>query len=400
MPNPTAFSSSATITRPNNTTAYTALDVIGQDAGTAQVETATASGTITAAVAQVETATAAGTITLAGNATVVVTGAALENSPKTFSVAVALNDTAADWAGKVRAALSADENIADAYTVGGASTAISLTAINAVANDATLNISIDNGTCTGITTAATSANTTAGVASGAGNVLVTVTGAGITGSPLAVNVAVAAGDTAATWAGKVRSALGAVTAITDLYTVGGASASITLTRITPAANDATLNIALANGTSTGVSAAATSADTTAGSITSSTAGTAILTFDKIGYNNSLVLITDVDLRWDVAAVPSGATSFRLHLYNASPTAIVDNAAFDLPSGDRSKYLGYVDILAPVDLGATLYSQNVAVNRLVPLAADTRAIYGILQTITGYTPAASEVMVIDINAVLA
>jgi len=364
------------------------------------VETATASGTITAAVAQVETATAVGVITLAGNATVVVTGAALENSPKTFSVPVLLSDDQDAIALAIRTALAADENIADAYTVSGATDKVILTANAAAANDATLNISIDNGTCTGITTAASSANTTAGVASGAGNALVTVTGAGITGSPLAVNVAVAAGDTAATWAGKVRTALGLLSAITDLYTVGGASTSITLTRITPAANDATLNIALANGTCTGINAAASSTDTTAGSITSATAGTAILTFDKIGYNNSLVLITDVNLRWDVSAVPSGATSFRLHLYNASPTAIVDNAAFDLVSGDRAAYLGYIDILAPVDLGATLVSQNPGVNKLVPLKADSRAIYGVLQTVTGYTPAASEVYKLDINAVLA
>jgi hypothetical protein len=58
------------------------------------------------------------------------------------------------------------------FTVGGSTTAISLTRLATdtvddlsfyAANDATLNISLDNGTCTGITTAATSANTTAGV---------------------------------------------------------------------------------------------------------------------------------------------------------------------------------------------------------------------------------------------
>lgn len=398
---PTSFAVTATITRPANTTAYTAGDVIGQDAGTSQVETATAAGTVTAKVAQVETATAAGTVTLDGNAAVVVTGAALENSPKTFAVAVLNTDTASTWAGKVRTALTADANISAAYTVSGAGASIVLTAKVAVANDATLNISLDNGTCTGITTAASSANTTAGVATGAGNATVTVTGARISGSPLAVSVAVADGDVAATWAGKVRTALNALTAITSVYTVGGAGASIVLTETIPAANDGTLNIALANGTSTGITAAPTSADTTAGSISTANAGTAILTLANAGPKGGLVYITDVNLRRNVTALVSGESTYRLHLYSASPDAVLDNAAWDLSSaGDRTKYLGYVDLLTPADVGSSLLSQNPSVNRLVRLAADSSTLYAVLQTIGAYTPASGDVAVIDYYAVAA
>lgn len=120
---------------------------------------------LTAGTAQVETATAAGTITASGNATVVVTSARVTGSPLTVSVAVVNGDTAATWAGKVRTALAANTAIADFFDVSGSTTAIVLTSKQAIyANDATLNISLANGTCTGITTAATSANTTAGVA--------------------------------------------------------------------------------------------------------------------------------------------------------------------------------------------------------------------------------------------
>jgi len=90
---------------------------------------------------------------------------------------VALNDTAAQWAAKVRAALAANATIAARFDVSGTSTAIILTrkpfstlsdGITSIpirfANDADLNISLDNGTCAGITPATTSANTTAGVA--------------------------------------------------------------------------------------------------------------------------------------------------------------------------------------------------------------------------------------------
>jgi hypothetical protein len=105
--------------------------------------------------------------------------------------------------------------------------------------------------------------TAAGTITLAGDVSVTVTGDGIAGSPLAISVPVANTDTAATWAGKVRTALSGTVAITSLYTVGGTTTAIVLTRITPGVNDGTLNIALANGTTTGVTAAPTSANTNA-----------------------------------------------------------------------------------------------------------------------------------------
>lgn len=127
--------------------------------------TAEVSAAYVAPTAQVETATAAGTITLAGNATVTVTAAAVTGSPVTLSVPVTLGDTAAVWAAKVRTALSENAAIAAKFTVGGSSTAIVLTRIiddAGVADDSTLNIALANGTCTGITPAATSANTTEG----------------------------------------------------------------------------------------------------------------------------------------------------------------------------------------------------------------------------------------------
>lgn len=120
-------------------------------------------GAPTSGVFQVETATAAGTVSGSGNAAVVVTAAGMTGSPITLSVAVTSGDTAAVWAGKVRTALAANATIAAFFTVSGATTAIILTRTQSAANDATLNISLDNDTSTGITTAATSANTTAGV---------------------------------------------------------------------------------------------------------------------------------------------------------------------------------------------------------------------------------------------
>jgi len=123
-------------------------------------------------VAQVETATAAGTVTATGDASVIVTSAGMTGSPLTILVPVANGDTPTVWAGKVRTALSANATVAARFTVGGSTTAISLTRLPATVggtpiysgNDTTLNIALANGTSTGITAAPTSTNTTAGTA--------------------------------------------------------------------------------------------------------------------------------------------------------------------------------------------------------------------------------------------
>lgn len=96
-----------------------------------------------------------------------------------------------------------------------------------------------------------------------GDLVVTVTAAGLVGSPLAINVPLTtAENTAALVAAEIRSVLGATTAVTDLFTVSGTGADVVLTRNVPVANDGTLNVAIAAGL--GVDAAASSANTTAG----------------------------------------------------------------------------------------------------------------------------------------
>ena len=119
--------------------------------------------------------------------------------------------------------------------------------------------------------------TAAGTVTGSGNATVVVTAAGMTGTPKTISVPVLNGDLAATWAGKVRTALAADAAVAALFTVDGTTTTIRLTRKPTAtytvgtasvplyaANDDTLNISLDNGTSTGITPAATSANTTAG----------------------------------------------------------------------------------------------------------------------------------------
>jgi hypothetical protein len=111
---------------------------------------------------QVETATVVGPTTGAGNATVIITSAYMPNSPKTFSIALGGADSSNTIAATFRAALALDGDVTTAFVVSGATDKVILTDHYHRANDSTLNISIDNDDCTGITAALTSADTTAG----------------------------------------------------------------------------------------------------------------------------------------------------------------------------------------------------------------------------------------------
>lgn len=107
--------------------------------------------------------------------------------------------------------------------------------------------------------------TIVGTITGSGNATVTVTAAGLTGSPITLSVAVLNLDTAAQVATKIRAALNANAVIAAFFTVGGAGDDVTLEKLGASAlNDATFNIAYTNDDCTGLTPDATSADTTAG----------------------------------------------------------------------------------------------------------------------------------------
>jgi hypothetical protein len=109
-----------------------------------------------------------------------------------------------------------------------------------------------------------------------------------------------------------------------------------------------------------------------------------------------IIINRVELMINVASVPSGMSGFKLHLYNAEPTAIADNSAFNLIAGDRTKYLGWIDIDLPTKLGDTLYVDMKGVNCQVKLASASTSLYGMLQTIGAYTPTAQAVKTVTLH----
>jgi hypothetical protein len=127
----------------------------------------------------------------------------------------------------------------------------------------------------------------------------------------------------------------------------------------------------------------------------------VMTFaDLVSIAGSAFKIVGVTLETDVAAIPAGMATMRLHLFTTAPTAITDNLAFNLPAADRTKYLGFITLATSVDLGDTLWSQNNDVNFRGKLATDSKTIYGVLETVAGFTPSASDVRKITLYSALA
>jgi len=120
----------------------------------------------------------------------------------------------------------------------------------------------------------------------------------------------------------------------------------------------------------------------------------------LGPSAGSIVITGANLLLNLtsaATVPTGMTSFRLYLYTVTPpSAIADNAAWGLPtsgitlSGDRTSFLGFIDLGSPVNIGTTgsftPYCEVNGINKQVRLTGTK--MFGYLVTNGGYTPAAN------------
>lgn len=128
-----------------------------------------------------------------------------------------------------------------------------------------------------------------------------------------------------------------------------------------------------------------------------TGSTAALEFPDMGPSGRSVRITRAALLISADAVISGETSYRLHLYNVTPpSALGDNAAWDLPSGDRAAYLGYVDLGTPVDVGSSLFVQSGELAMDVKLEAGG-ALWGYLVTVGPHTPTSARAYRVTLHA---
>lgn len=112
-------------------------------------------------------------------------------------------------------------------------------------------------------------------------------------------------------------------------------------------------------------------------------------FTNCGPPGSLLVILSVSLMVAHTALIASEGAYGLHLYSITPpSAPADNAAFDVPSGDRASYLGRINLGTPADIGSTLWIKTDGINTPVQLASGSRSLFGLLVTDAGFTPTAA------------
>lgn len=122
--------------------------------------------------------------------------------------------------------------------------------------------------------------------------------------------------------------------------------------------------------------------------TPANAGSAILELPNAASSGAFVFVQSIQLIVNAAAVPSGMAGFRVHLYSAAPTAILDNAAYTFASGDAVAWQDTYDLSTPVVRGSLLRVQAYYQGGVLKLAAASSSLFAILETSGGFTPASA------------
>ena len=90
---------------------------------------------------------------------------------------------------------------------------------------------------------------------------------------------------------------------------------------------------------------------------------------------------------DTALIASEA-GYTLKLYSSLPANLpADNAAWDIPAGDRTAYQGSLAIGTPVDIGSTCLVEVDTYTKQITVAS-TGITYAALQTLAGFTATAT------------
>jgi hypothetical protein len=101
----------------------------------------------------------------------------------------------------------------------------------------------------------------------------------------------------------------------------------------------------------------------------------------------LKLVSSLFYVEDTALIASEA-GYTLKLYSSLPANIpADNAAWDIPAGDRTAYQGSLAIGTPVDIGSTLVVEVDTYTKQISVAS-SGITYGVLQTLAGFTATAT------------
>jgi hypothetical protein len=111
---------------------------------------------------------------------------------------------------------------------------------------------------------------------------------------------------------------------------------------------------------------------------------------NIGASGGFVFIESLDIIFNITAVPSGMSSFTLYLYGVTPpSAIADNLAFSLSSGDRASIMNPRGITLSASLaqgGGSVVAEVRNLNQLYKLTGTS--LFGYVVTSGAFTPAAN------------
>lgn len=130
--------------------------------------------------------------------------------------------------------------------------------------------------------------------------------------------------------------------------------------------------------------------------TPANAGSAIHELANVGpYAGAVIKVNKVALKFDILSVPAGMTTFKIHLFNASPTVILDNDPWvGVVLADREEFLGTITLGAAADLGSQVRSVVTAVNEEFKLAEGSTSLFALIETVGGFTPAASTAITLE------
>src|SRR3990167_2229182 len=102
---------------------------------------------------------------------------------------------------------------------------------------------------------------------------------------------------------------------------------------------------------------------------------------------SLIRILTAVTKIDITSVPSGQTSYTLHLYSITPPSTqADNDAWTLAAADLNYYTGSVSLGTPADLGACNYVKSQYIDFDIKLTSVLSSLYGELVTVGAHTAA--------------
>lgn len=117
------------------------------------------------------------------------------------------------------------------------------------------------------------------------------------------------------------------------------------------------------------------------------------------FNGGIITLMSATLQVAHTALIAGEVNYYLALYNVTPpSALADNAVWDVPAGDRASFLARLDLGTPVDVGSTL--QVITVDFDLPLfLPKTGDLYAYLITVGAFTATAAARKVTLLGAAL-